>query len=171
MLGQKNFKYETISPIEIYDRRFTVATLEVGEEILNVVNTHLAWKPEDESTRHGQVRELLRVVSEEGSPAILAGDFNDVPESAPLVEAKQAGYCDLYALFHPNERGLTWDNRNPFVQGHTVKLPDRRIDFLMIRETLLARHPPLSCELAFSRPNRRGIYPSDHYGVFAEIEF
>ena len=171
VLSEKVVNYKTASPIESYNRRAVIVTLRAGTKKITFANTHLAWKPEDEATRLGQVQELLRAVKKEKDPAILAGDFNDTPESAPVQEVKRSGYHDLYGSLHPNEAGLTWDNRNPFIQTHAVKLPDRRIDFIFAQERLLTTSPSKICSVVFNHPNSAGVYPSDHYGLFAEIDF
>lgn len=171
ILSEKVMRYETASPLESYDRRAIIAALRIGTRKIVFANTHLAWKPEDEKTRLGQVQNLLSVIKKEKNPAILAGDFNDTPESTPIQTIKLSGYHDLYGLLHPNEAGLTWDNQNPFIQAHIVKLPDRRIDFLFAHERLLINNPPRTCDVIFNHPNSAGIYPSDHYGLFAKIDF
>lgn len=162
-------KYKCVSPTEREDRRAIIARLKMGGQEMILANTHLSWKGEDEPTRLAQVKELLGVIERRGCPALLAGDLNDTPESQPLQEIKKAGYFDLLELLHPGERNLTWDNRNPFIQSHSVKFPDRQIDFLFLHKELLAQHPPQISEIVFNRSNKDGIYPSDHYGILAEI--
>ena len=168
--SHQDLKYQTKSPLEEYERHALSASLTTQSGPLLVVNTHLAWKPEDEKTRLNQVKELIAAVEKKESHALLAGDFNDTPESKPVKTIKAAGFIDLFESLHPDERGLTWDNKNPFMKEHAIKLPDRRIDFLFAHKKLLANTSPLKCEVVFNLPDKNGIYPSDHYGVVVDLE-
>ena len=161
--------YKTISPNEEKDRKAVIVGLEVEKKRIIVANTHLSWKTEDTEIRYQQVRELIHAVKQTGEQGILTGDFNDTPESKTIREIKKAGYIDLYASLNPSKREITWDNQNPFIQTHSVKFPDRRIDFLFLHESLANTLAPEKCEIIFRRPGPNGIYPSDHYGVCAEI--
>ena len=163
--------YQSTSKTEIETRKALIAgiALPLGQGNITVANTHLSWKTEDEPVRLGQVQELLKMVSQKHGAFLLAGDFNDIPQSEPIKEIKNAGYFDLLELLHPGDPNITWDNQNPFIQTHSVKFPDRRIDFLLANQPMLEAHPPQICDVVFTRPNAKGIYPSDHYGVFAEV--
>ena len=163
--------YRARSVLEDYDRRALIVRLKLGAQEVTVANTHLSWKPEDSETRSRQVDQLLHEVEVIGSPALLAGDFNDVPQSPAIQKIVRAGYQDLFQLIHPAEEGFTWDNTHPFVQTHEVKLPDRRIDFLFVDRTILKLHSVEACDIVFHRPNAKGVYPSDHYGLLARLRF
>jgi endonuclease/exonuclease/phosphatase family metal-dependent hydrolase len=181
ILSERILKYAAVSPNETNDRRAVIVELEIGNINLVVANTHLSWKAEDGMIRLAQVRELLGAVSKTKSPALLAGDFNDVPQSPAVQEIKKSGFVDLFELIHPDEAGLTWDNQNPFIQSHNVKFPDRRIDFLfagggrkrgqVVSEDLspFPQGSVKSCKVVFNRPDARSLYPSDHYGLLAEL--
>jgi endonuclease/exonuclease/phosphatase family metal-dependent hydrolase len=137
VLTEKTIAYKTQSPTETEPRRAIAAILKIGEKIIQVANTHLAWKPEDEAVRIGQTKELIECAQKEKEMTILAGDFNDVPESNSVSELKHAGFQDVYEQLHPNGTDLTWDNQNPYIQTHKEKFQDRRIDFLFFDKKLL----------------------------------
>ena len=170
VIAQEVLKYETRSPLEEYDRRALLVAIKMERTNLLIVNTHLAWKPEDGATRLEQAKELIRSVQKKAMPSLIAGDFNDTPESESIRTIQEAGFCDLFGRLHAGEAGLTWDNRNPFMNDHAVKLPDRRIDYLFASKDLVLSGSLAKCEVVFNHPNTNGIYPSDHYGVFAEFE-
>lgn len=163
--------YHVVSPLESYERSAILVTLEIGKEKLLIANTHLSWKLEDRQTRIAQIEELLQAVKKLKTCAILTGDFNDIPESTPIEKIKSAGFIDTFNSLHHTSAGITWDNHNPFIRTHDVTFPNRRIDFLFAEEKLLRRHALKTCEVAFNRHNEEGIYPSDHYGLLAEIEW
>lgn len=165
----KIHRYETSSMLESYDRGALLAETLIGSQRVILANTHLSWKPEDGETRTKQAEELLELIKKTGTPAILAGDFNDIPESPAVQQIKKAGFRDLFERSGKGN-GFTWDNANPFIQSHETKFPDRRIDFLFMDERLAKIYPPLSARVVFNEPNAESIYPSDHYGVTAELK-
>jgi len=123
----------------------------------------------DEPTRLGQVEELLELLEPLEGRVLLSGDLNAVPESAPIQRILSAGFRDLFALTHPGETGITWDNQNPFIQSHSVRFPDRRIDYLFLHEKVLKTLTPIEVQVVCQTPTPEGLYPSDHYGVLASL--
>jgi len=159
---------QTQSPTEEYTRFVIFAELEVEKKRLAVLNTHLSWKLDEGEIREKQVEELLAFATEKaGSKETLAmGDFN-APPSTPEIQkmVREGKVSDTYAALHPHDPGLTWDNRNPFCADHG--LPDRRLDYIFVRNAAKLLKGPQSIELAFTKPNAQGMLASDHYGVFA----
>ena len=168
LIDEKTSAYETQSPTESYVREMISAVVKIENREFWVANTHLAWKSKDEPIRVGQIKELIAAGKDRSNEMILAGDLNDVPESAAVQELKHSGFKDVYAMLHPNKNEWTWDNRNPFIQTHRTKFPDRRIDFLFFNEAFAQKSKPKKCEIVFNRADPEGIYPSDHYGVLVE---
>ena len=162
-------KYKATTQIEKEDRRAILVGLSVGLTQILIANTHLTWRLEDESIRLKQVQELLRAVQKESYPALLIGDFNDNPQSKPIQEIKEKGYCNLLELASPNGLRITWDNQNPFIQTHSIQFPDREIDFIFADQEFLRLNPLKTGKLVFNRRDPKAIYPSDHYGVFVEV--
>ena len=162
--------YETRSALEPYAREAFLAPLKVGSKLLWVVTTHLAWQQADEPTRLAQVEELLRLTSGLGENLLFSGDFNAEPLSPPIRRILQAGFLDLFPVAHPNNPGITWDNQNPFIQGHSVKFPDRRIDYLFLHRKAIQWMKLESCQVICRAPTPEGLYPSDHYGVLADFK-
>jgi endonuclease/exonuclease/phosphatase family metal-dependent hydrolase len=167
----KIYPYRTISPNEMNDRRIIFAQIELKGNLIWIGNTHLSWKPEDEAVRLSQMKELLEQVKALGTPqVILTGDFNCPPESNPILAAKMSGFLEIFGELNPEEDGFTWDNkRNPYLKTHSVELPDRRIDLVLMRKELLTIATPKTCELVFTEPDAEGNFPSDHFGLSAEL--
>ncbi|MBI4395430.1 MAG: endonuclease/exonuclease/phosphatase family protein [Candidatus Omnitrophica bacterium] len=167
--AERVLKYCAASQIEKEDRRAVIAGLEAKSNPFVIANTHLSWRPEDAKTRLLQINELLEELKKEKYPILLAGDFNDTQESETVREIKKRTYQNLLELADPTSPRVTWDNQNPFIQSHRVKFPDREIDFLFGDPEFLKMHPLRNCKIVFNRPNPNGIFPSDHYGIFARI--
>ena len=163
-------KFNATSPTEHDDRRALVTNVTNGIKKIPLANTHLSWKPEDESIRLRQVQELLKSLMDHHDRGILAGDFNDAAGSSVIQEVENAGFVNVSQLKSPQGSMITWDNQNPFIQTHSVKFPDRQIDFLFLHENLFERTTVKTCKIVCDRPNSEGLFPSDHYGLLAEIE-
>lgn len=159
------------SPFEDYSRYALRAEVEWAGRTVHVFTTHLSWLPEDGETRKAQVRELRDWMAEKAGLAetVLTGDLNAPPDAAEicwLLEA--AGLVDAFAALHPGEPGFTWDNRNAFTADQRVTLPDRRIDYILVKGESLTRHLR-ACNLVFERADRSGVFASDHFGLMAEF--
>jgi endonuclease/exonuclease/phosphatase family metal-dependent hydrolase len=161
--------YPTQSPSESFSRGFILLEVEHPVRKFAAACTHLSWKSEDTLTRCAQVRELVSAIGQSPLPPIIAGDLNDTPDSSPLRDLRQTGFRDLFESLHPGEPGVTWDNQNPFIRGHSIKFCDRRIDYLLAEPRLLGKKPKL-CSVVLNEPDEKQIFPSDHYGVFAELD-
>ena len=158
---EKRLPYQTVSPLESHLRGALFARLDVEGKDLWAGSTHLAWKADDGATRLAQVEELLVFIASLPDPVLIGGDFNAAPSDPPIRRMVSGGFRDLHA-----EGGITWDNQNPFIQSHSVRFPDRRIDYLFLRGEL----SPARCEVACRDPGAGGLHPSDHYGVLAVFQ-
>lgn len=142
--------------------------------------THLNWKVDQGAIRERQVVALVdRLMAECDSidfPPILVGDFNAVPESAEIrylkglqsLDGKSIYLRDAWSHAGGGSEGLTWSRSNPYVMQWLD--PDRRIDYIFVG----LPQPDglgeiLSCKIVFDSQHE-GIWPSDHFGVYAELQ-
>lgn len=105
--------------------------------------------------------------------AILMGDLNAGEESPVLTRwQKESGFIDVFRAANPGLSGGTvW--QNIYVDWPTT---DRRVDFIFLSDGETGTSPIVhSSTLAFDQPGRLpngdALWPSDHRGVVAEIEF
>lgn len=120
---------------------------------VDVVSTHLAWQADAAQVRLRQVSDLLDWLPEDGVPQLLLGDFNaelGTPELAPLL----ARFSSSLPM------GATQTTLNP-ASGHA----DRVIDHILAETR--AFHT-VSAHRIGDR-SRRGLFPSDHFGVAAVL--
>ena len=171
----KAWGVETLSqsPLEEYGRYVLWAELEVKKKKLFVFNTHFSWMLADTETRMKQAGEVLQLISQvaPNEETLVMGDLNAThhsPEISGFIH--QGAFRDLYAQKHHLDSGFTWDNRNPYVASAEHKLPDRRIDFILTRGSGPLLKDLVSCEIVFTKPNSKGFWASDHYGVLAEFK-
>lgn len=158
------------SPFEDYSRHVLWTEVTWGSRGISIFNTHFSWKIEDGATRKAQVREAWEWIQRKAcGEVILMGDMNAPPHSEEIAWLlKEGGFVDAFGSLHPKEPGYSWDNRNSFARSHRPPLPNRRIDFILVRGEELAENLS-SCRLVFNEPDERGLFASDHFGVIAEI--
>jgi maltose 6'-phosphate phosphatase len=159
-----------------------------GTEVA-ITNVHLDW--EQIANRERQIVDVVAWIetrSEAGCYEVLCGDFNCTAESSiyrflrsqqTLLDRGSPGWYDL-ARFAAERRGEVpeatlnfW--RNPRWQDTpTLELP-MRVDWILLRDIFNTglRSPAVLDAGIFGvdpTPQAR-VVPSDHYGVFADLDF
>jgi endonuclease/exonuclease/phosphatase family metal-dependent hydrolase len=141
--------------------------------------THLNWMLHDGYAREQQVVAIAAHVKASapiaGLPPIVVGDFNAAPDAAEIrflcglqsLQRQSTYFADCFGLAGEGP-GYTFDAReNPFAAP--THEPPRRIDYVFVRgPDSQVRGKPLSARVVMNE-GRGGIYPTDHYGVLAEI--
>jgi endonuclease/exonuclease/phosphatase family metal-dependent hydrolase len=155
------------------------ALVETPAGVLPFVTTHLNWK-----SHHGWVRER-QVVAVAGFaaawaadatfPPVVVGDLNAEPDSQEIrflcglvsLGGRSTYFQDAWRVAGDGP-GYTWDNRNPYAATGFQR--DRRIDYILAGEpeTSRGRGWVETVRLAFTEPTA-GVYPSDHFGIVAEL--
>ncbi len=150
---------------------------------ISVFVTHLSWKLHQSDIRQqqvafiaGKVRDLAPIDGH-GFPPILMGDFNAEPESDEIRYlrgfnsrlGKSIYFADCFAAAGDGSPGYSYARANPYaLRAHE---PNRRLDYIFSRgPDRELRGEPLSARLCFNQPNGDGIWPTDHYGVVADIQ-
>ena len=168
---------------DVSDQRRSLlhAVVEAPPGPVDVFVTHLNWRLDEGEVRVAQVKAAARIIEEVAPddgryPPLLMGDLNAEPTSEELrflrgeisLDAiRCVGFADAWQ--HGGEgSGYTFDGRvNPFAAEHDR--PPRRIDYILIRGPAGdGRGRPLAVRRAFDRPSE-GIFPSDHFGVVADL--
>ena len=97
------------------------------------------------------------------------GDFN-TGETAPALGAfRDHGFVDLFRAANPDTPGLTvWQRIE--APAPTVF---RRVDYVFVKSGGGREATAVSARLVLNTPGTRddggALWPSDHYGVFAEV--
>ena len=147
-----------------------------------------SWELNRERERELQALEIARLVRRHADPhafpPIVAGDFDATPDSSSIrfltgrqsLEITNVCFRDAWAEAGDGGPGYTWTDRN----GHARDIIEqlffekrhaRRIDYVFLGS--FHDYPRFArigaCRIVLDTPVGR-IWPSDHYGVLAEID-
>lgn len=147
-----------------------------------------SWELNREYEREQQALALAELIARHADPAglppILAGDFDAAPDRASIrfltgrqsLNGQSVHFRDAWEEAGDGTEGFTWTNENPGVaemiarRFHQLR-NTRRIDYIFLGSFHDYAKPAriTRCEVALNEPVD-GVYASDHYAVFAEIE-
>ena len=152
---------------KFYDPRVLLrATVQTPRGPLDVFSTH---------TGHDacQVRRIAEIVGARRGvlPALVMGDFNAADTAEWMVAlAREHGFIDAFRAATPAGTGATvW--QQPDAPTATVR---RRVDFIFVvpngGPAPRVRRSDIVLDTPARRPDGSTLWPSDHYGVLAELE-
>ncbi len=142
--------------------------------------THLNWQFHHSHIRQKQIADLFGFINSKRPwkfPPILCGDFNADPVSEEIRMITGQTSCpggnlvfhDAWRFINHAKSGFTWDNVNPYVCDSYE--PDRRIDYIFTGFAMGRGAGHLQeCEIVGNSPVN-GIWPSDHFGLVAELRY
>jgi endonuclease/exonuclease/phosphatase family metal-dependent hydrolase len=151
---------------------------------LPVFVTHLNWKFHHGAVRQRQVAFIAERIAELSPiggphlPPVLMGDFNAAPDADEIrflnglcaINGQTVYFADAW-LFAGEGPGYTYDRINDYALK--AREPSRRIDYIFVRgPDRQFRGEPMHAELAFHAPERtapQAVWPSDHFGVVADL--
>lgn len=152
-------------------------------------NTHLNYRRQEGHIRAHQLSVVDRVVAKTPSslPKILMGDFNATPDAdeirwlrglcdAPHADANNTNsrrvfYQDAFSASHPSEPGHTWSSENPYTHKLRWLGLDRRLDYIFVTpEKGNGSGRIHSCDIVLHQADETGTFPSDHFGLMAEVQ-
>jgi endonuclease/exonuclease/phosphatase family metal-dependent hydrolase len=161
-------------------RNALVCVVESPDGRIPLATTQLTAAPWDSAARCEQVTALVRFLGgreREDYPCIVMGDMNAEPDSDEirlLCGHKTAPVREGFVLLDAwryapiGATPWTWDRANPHVAA-TME-PSSRIDYILVGPPGAGRRGHvLSTRRIGTRPVR-GVWPSDHAGVLAELE-
>ncbi len=170
---------ELPSPPGLDTRTAAFARVELPHGPMPVFATHLTWQHHLGHVRCQQVRALTdhadRLAPTSGPPAVILGDLNADPDADEMrflrgltsLGGTSVFFSDCWAVTRASEAGYTYDRRNSYALRSREH--SRRIDYCLVRGP--GRHligEPLTTQLFADTPTG-DVWPSDHFGVVAEI--
>jgi endonuclease/exonuclease/phosphatase family metal-dependent hydrolase len=113
-----------------------------------------------------RVGEIVRAEARR-RPAVVMGDFNAAESLSAIAALNGDGFVDAYRAANPEGDGLTvW--QRPWAEDATVR---RRVDYILVAGA--GADVACASRVILDRPRRlpdgRTLWPSDHYGVLADL--
>jgi endonuclease/exonuclease/phosphatase family metal-dependent hydrolase len=143
------------------------ATISTAWGPLQVFSTHTGRGDECQMERVGEiVRDRVTA-----GPSLLMGDFN-TPETSKVLGAlrREAGFIDAFRTANPGTNGPTVWQRIQSSESTVC----RRVDFILLlngKESAAAvRSSRIILDHPGQLPDGTTLWPSDHYGVLAELD-
>jgi endonuclease/exonuclease/phosphatase family metal-dependent hydrolase len=164
-------------------RSVTCARIVAPHAVVPFFVTHLNWRLDQGHVRREQVRALVEVVRRLSAgtahPPVVTGDFNADPDSDEIRYMKGltglGGPCTYFvdafaAAGHGpgDSAGYTYAKRNHFTRPYHE--PNRRIDYVFVGQpTDDGTGEVMTARVCFDVAGAQGAFPSDHFGVAAEL--
>lgn len=150
-----------------------------------ICNGHYYWHPGSHKKRNQQIKLMLDWLAEFGEevPVISVGDFNGTPDTSGIKLIKEK-YRSAYEVYHGSEPEytcptllgqdkLSWMKRlkdfwRRLIFDRSWKPWKGTLDYIFINQRLQVRE----CRVILNQPaaNNRYLYPSDHFGIVADLE-
>ncbi len=157
------------------------ARVSCGQGSVWVHTSHLNYRLTHGKQREDQVQAIEAGLAARttDSPQVLMGDFNARPESDEIrwlrgqvtLGGRRTYFQDAWDRLHPGERGWTWASTNPYTDALAFLEPDRRIDYIFVTPMRRdGRGTIHDCRIVFDSPDSDGVFPSDHFGLLAEVQ-
>jgi endonuclease/exonuclease/phosphatase family metal-dependent hydrolase len=136
-----------------------------GDELLDLIGEAVRGS----DRRREEAEKTLVYINELAGqePVILMGSFHALPDSEEIQLLREAGFVDVWQVAGRGA-GATWDpvgNANIRTYDLSPTETPERVDYIFIRGADIAAR---SVRLVFNR-STYGVFPSDHYGLYAEL--
>ncbi|MFM6152200.1 MAG: endonuclease/exonuclease/phosphatase family protein, partial [Sphaerospermopsis kisseleviana] len=151
-----------------------------------ICNGHYFWYPGSHPKRDKQLQLMLNWLSKlpPEMPIVTVGDFNGTPDTSGIALIKEK-YQSAYEVYHGKEPEYTcptpldnldkinWRRRlqvfwRTLIFNKTWKRWQGTLDYIFINQHLQVK----DCRITLNQPaaSNRYLYPSDHFGIVADLE-
>jgi endonuclease/exonuclease/phosphatase family metal-dependent hydrolase len=148
-----------------YDRMSQRLVYAVDGKRFAFVNNHLHHPPDAEAERIDQANRLLEWLDRfEPLPTVVSGDFNAY-EGEETVAIFKSRFRSAHEAAHGKEPQLTW----PTPVNTWDNSPPGTLDYIYVSPEFKV----IDAGLAFDTPapDNAELFPSDHLGLFARLEY
>ncbi|TMB67216.1 MAG: hypothetical protein E6J43_09190 [Chloroflexi bacterium] len=164
-LSRLEFLEHEILDLMTFERVAQRMVFPCAERSFLFVNTHLHHPPEAEAERVAQLEYLLSWLDRDarGLPTVVAGDFNSYAHEKSVALMKSR-FRSAFEVTHGGEPEKTW----PTPVNDFDPSPPGALDYIYVSNEFGV----VDAGLAFDAPsaNAPGLYPSDHFGLFAQLK-
>lgn len=186
IISRLPFEYQATLDLKTQYRVAQCVQVRVGSRPLIFANGHFFWQPGEAPERQRQVELfLVWLDSLRGeAPLVVCGDFNATPESASIERMRQQ-LVSAYAAIHNREPEFTSPTPLPHSKLELLRTILRYAGYIKIRELRRGWQGTLDyifvdpsikvldCQVVLNQPapDNSQIYPSDHFGLAATLEY
>lgn len=184
VLSRLQIKHNVSLDLLTQNRVAQVTGVRVGGSDLILVNGHFFWQPGVSDGRQKQIELLLDFLDTQpvDQPVVVCGDFNGIP-GTPAIERMRQYFDSAYNFVNKHEPEYTCPT--PLPQSKRVQIrnlimwllqmrpnPNSRwrgtLDYIFVDPRLQT----LDCKVVLNVPaiENPQIFPSDHFGLWAEIK-
>jgi endonuclease/exonuclease/phosphatase family metal-dependent hydrolase len=185
ILSRLPFEEQATLDLQTQNRVAQYVRVRADQQTLIFANGHFFWEPGDSSERQRQVErfvEWLNAIPGD-PPMVVCGDFNATPETG-AIQFMRRQFVSAYAAVHGQEPEYTSPTPLPrsklgllgtlFEYRGEISLRDFRLNWRGTLDYIFVdRHVRvLDCQVVLNQPSplEPKIYPSDHFGLAADIE-
>ncbi|MEJ2707270.1 MAG: endonuclease/exonuclease/phosphatase family protein [Anaerolineales bacterium] len=185
ILSRHPFEEKACLDLRTQNRVAQYVKIHLDGQSLLFANGHLFWQPGESDERLNQITLLLEWLNAQPGklPTIVCGDFNSTPNTQSIQRMHER-FVSAYAQFNGKEPCYTAPTSLPRSKLSLLRTLLRYIskirlselsfkwrgtlDYIFINERLGVR----DCQVILDRPaaDRPRIYPSDHFGLYAELQ-
>jgi len=156
-----------------------------GSEFI-IANGHYFWQPGESAERVHQVEKMLIWLNELAGDSfrITCGDFNATPDTQ-AIELISRQYHSAHQIMHGAEPAKTVPTPLPRSRlaifftllwfGRYLRWQDFSLNWSGTLDYIFVdpRLKVIECQVVLNHPHpdKRRIYPSDHYGIYTRIEY
>ncbi len=186
ILSRLPFAGQAALDLQTQERVAQYVIVQDGETRWVVANGHYYWQPGESQEREAQVQRLVAWLDgvDDGAPVVVCGDFNGTPDTDAIRFMRQH-FVSAYAANHGREPEYTTPTPLPRSRVallktavrylFTVRLSDFRpgwrgaLDYIFVNKYVRV----VDCQVVLNRPAPidPSIYPSDHFGLAAILEY
>ncbi|MBW4511221.1 MAG: endonuclease/exonuclease/phosphatase family protein [Scytonematopsis contorta HA4267-MV1] len=183
ILSRYPFVTEAVLDLQTQGRVAHYVEVNIDGRPLVLCNGHYYWYPGHHPERVKQVQLVMHWLSNlpASMPIVVVGDFNGTPDT-PAIELIKQYFDSAYAKYHGQEPEYTCPTPLPrrnwkrvihlfirdLISNRTLRPWRGTLDYIFINKHLRVR----CCDLILDQPSpqSRTLYPSDHFGIVADLE-
>lgn len=143
------------NPVDINKRIAQYSVIVADDFIFFLFNSHFSY---NELNLRSNIGELMNYSERfKKYPIILLGDMNATPENENIHKLTMERFEDVWEKLKPNKKGFTYPSQEPV----------KRFDYCWANKLFIDHIHDI--ELIGNKPNKEGIYPSDHLGLIITL--
>ena len=149
-------------------RALLVATIKVGERLIDVATTHMESPLESGKARAKQLDAIFPLLK--SAEAVFLGDLN-FGDGEPEEKSLDAAFVDVWKSLKPADPGSTWniETSDMAKKGSFPGEKSRRLDRILIRSRVWK---PKEARIIGDQPvveGKKDLFPSDHFGLIGVL--